>query len=91
MYAVPRDAAEAFCEIFNGDWELGKAAVGAAAIPSAGLFTMAIVLRAVGLPLEGVALIIGVGLFAYLNRKARDGAAAHAARPAGAGAAVWPQ
>ncbi|HUT55551.1 MAG TPA: dicarboxylate/amino acid:cation symporter [bacterium] len=36
------------------------AAVGAAAIPSAGLFTMAIVLRAVGLPLEGVALIIGV-------------------------------
>jgi phosphoribosylformylglycinamidine synthase II len=31
MYAVPRDAAEAFCKIFNSDWELGKAAVGAAA------------------------------------------------------------
>jgi len=36
------------------------AAIGAAAIPSAGLFTMAIVLNAVGLPLEGVALILGV-------------------------------
>jgi phosphoribosylformylglycinamidine synthase len=31
MYAVPREAAEGFCKIFNTDWELGKAAVGAAA------------------------------------------------------------
>jgi len=31
MYAVPAGAAEAFCKIFNEDWELGKAAVGAAA------------------------------------------------------------
>ena len=36
------------------------AAVGAAGIPSAGLITMTIVLTAVGLPLEGAALIYGV-------------------------------
>lgn len=34
--------------------------IGAAAIPSAGLVTMAIVLKAVGLPLEGIALVVGV-------------------------------
>lgn len=36
------------------------AAVGAAAVPEAGLVTMAIVLGAVGIPLEGIALILGV-------------------------------
>ena len=36
------------------------ASIGAAAIPSAGLFTMAIVLKAVGLPLEGIGLILAV-------------------------------
>jgi proton glutamate symport protein len=36
------------------------ASVGAAAIPGAGLITMAIVLKAVGLPLEGIGMILAV-------------------------------
>ena len=36
------------------------AAIGAAGIPNAGLVTMVIVLRAVGLPIEGVALILTI-------------------------------
>ncbi|MBT5856107.1 dicarboxylate/amino acid:cation symporter [bacterium] len=36
------------------------ASIGAAAIPSAGLVTMAIILNAVGLPIEGIGLILAV-------------------------------
>jgi Na+/H+-dicarboxylate symporter len=39
------------------------AAVGAAGIPEAGLFTMVLVLKAVGLPLEGIALLLVIDWF----------------------------
>jgi Na+/H+-dicarboxylate symporter len=46
------------------------AAVGAAAIPGAGLITMGIVLSAVGLPLEGIGLILAVDRFLDMFRTA---------------------
>jgi DAACS family dicarboxylate/amino acid:cation (Na+ or H+) symporter len=36
------------------------ASIGTAAVPSAGLITLAMVLRQVNLPVEGIALILGV-------------------------------
>ena len=44
------------------------AAIGAAAIPGAGLITMGIVLSAVGLPLEGIGLILAVDRFLDMFR-----------------------
>jgi proton glutamate symport protein len=46
------------------------ASIGAAAIPGAGLITMVIVLKAVGLPLEGIAMILAVDRILDMSRTA---------------------
>jgi proton glutamate symport protein len=46
------------------------ASIGAAAIPGAGLITLVIVLKAVGLPLEGIAMILAVDRILDMSRTA---------------------
>jgi Na+/H+-dicarboxylate symporter len=73
-------AAMFIASVYGVDMDLGKqliilvtatlAAIGAAGIPSAGLVTMTLVLTAVGLPLEGIALILAVDRFLDMLRTA---------------------
>jgi len=56
VYGIPLDAGQQFLVFVTAL----LASVGAAGIPMAGLVMMVIVLRAVGLPLEGVGLILAV-------------------------------
>jgi len=44
------------------------ASVGAAGVPAAGIITLAMVLRQIGIPLEGIALILGVDRFLDMCR-----------------------
>ena len=56
VYAIPMGPVEQIIVVLTAT----LAAIGAAGIPEAGLVTMVIVLNAVGLPIEGVALILSV-------------------------------
>lgn len=55
-WGIPLDLGQQVLIFFTAS----AAAVGAAGIPSAGLITMSLVLNAVGLPLEGIGLILAV-------------------------------
>ena len=46
------------------------ASIGTAGVPSVGLLTLAMVLKQVGLPVEGIALIIGVDRLLDMTRTA---------------------
>ncbi len=59
MYGVDLDAGHLIIVFLTAT----LAAVGAAGIPEAGLVTMAIVLKAVGLPLEGISLLLVIDWF----------------------------
>jgi Na+/H+-dicarboxylate symporter len=56
VYAIPMGPVQQIIVVLTAT----LAAIGAAGIPEAGLVTMVIVLNAVGLPIEGVALILSV-------------------------------
>ena len=56
VYGIALDLPQQLVVLFTAT----LAAIGAAGIPSAGLFTMVIVLQAVNLPLEGIGIILAV-------------------------------
>lgn len=48
------------------------ASVGAAGVPAAGIITLAMVLKQIGIPLEGIALILGVDRLPDMFRTATN-------------------
>ena len=56
VYNIPLDAGQILTVVLTAT----LASVGTAAVPGVGLITLALVLQQVGLPVEGIALIIGV-------------------------------
>ena len=63
-YGIDLSLGQQFLVFFTAS----AASVGAAGIPSAGLVTMAMVFTAVGLPLEGIGLIVAVDRFLDMGR-----------------------
>ena len=63
-YGIELSLGQQFLVFFTAS----AASVGAAGIPSAGLVTMAMVFSAVGLPLEGIGLIVAVDRFLDMGR-----------------------
>jgi Na+/H+-dicarboxylate symporter len=63
-YGIDLSLGQQFIVFFTAS----AASVGAAGIPSAGLVTMAMVFTAVGLPLEGIGLILAVDRFLDMGR-----------------------
>jgi Na+/H+-dicarboxylate symporter len=68
MYGIHLSLTEQIIVFFTAS----LAAIGAAGIPSAGLVTMTLVFSAVGLPLEGIALILVVDRFLDMLRTATN-------------------
>ena len=68
MYGIELSLTEQIIVFFTAS----LAAIGAAGIPSAGLVTMTLVFSAVGLPLEGIALILVVDRFLDMLRTATN-------------------
>jgi len=64
VYQVPLGPAEQITIFLTAT----LASIGAAGIPSAGLVTMTMVLQAVGLPLEGIGLLLAVDRFLDMLR-----------------------